>query len=173
MAELTGSSIDSVNLEESVVVSVVTPYNTFGTVTEADVYFGVMLHGEIWERQTPIRKYKALVSATQLVNDLRYAGRKTDESQMLEFPRNGATTVPLAIKQATYEVGLALLKGANVESEYNSLFVSSRGFGSVKTDFDTDSAPEHKKSGIPSLRAWQLLLPYLKPNTDLRLRRVD
>jgi len=168
---ITETLSESLDFTEATIVEVIAEFPIYGTREEADRYFGVLLNGELWERTTPIRKYKALVSATQQINTLRFAGRKTDDSQALEFPRYGDAEVPLAIRQATYEEALSLLKGVDPTTEYDNLFVRSRGFGSLRTDYEPQNPPEHKKAGITSLRAWQLLLPYLKPALDLKLRR--
>jgi hypothetical protein len=162
---------ESVDFTESLVVEIISEHPTYGSVQEADRYFGVLLHGELWERSTNIRKYKALVTATKQFDTLRYSGVKTSADQALEFPRFGQTTVPLAIRQACYEEALSLLKGVDPTTEYDNLFVRSRGFGSLRTDYEPQNPAEHKKAGITSLRAWQMLLPYLKPALDLKLRR--
>lgn len=162
---------DTLDLVEGTITEVIAEHPTYGSVQEADRYFGVLLHGELWELTTPIRKYKALVSATKQIDTLRFAGRKTDDLQVLEFPRFGQLEVPLAIRQAAYEEALSLLKGVDPTTEYDNLFVRSRGFGSLRTDYEPQNPPEHKKAGVTSLRAWQLLLPFLKPALDLKLRR--
>lgn len=162
---------DFLGLTECLIFEIISEFPTFGTVIDANRYFGVLLYGELWDRTTPIRKYKALVTATGVINQLRFSGRKTDDTQTLEFPRYGDTSVPLAIQQACYEEALSLLKGIDPTTEYDNLFVRSRGFGSLRTDYEPQNPPEHKKAGITSLKAWQLLLPYLKPALDLKLRR--
>lgn len=171
MPEILEDIGDALGFTETLIFEIISEFPTYGTVQEADRYFGVLLHGELWDRSTPIRKYKALVTATQTIDTLRFAGRKTDELQTLEFPRYGVTSTPLAIKQACYEEALSLLRGVDPTTEYDNLFVRSRGFGSLRTDYEPQNPPEHKKAGVASLRAWQLLLPYLKPALDLKLRR--
>lgn len=163
---------DSFTLEETLIVEAIAEYPIYGSMDESNRYFAVLLHGELWERESRDRKYKALVSATSLIDELRFGGVKTDDTQTLEFPRYGDTEVPIAIRQATFEVALALLRGIDIEAEYENLFVSSRKFGPVETKL-TGSVPEHKKHRIPTVRAWQKLLPYLKPALDLKIRRVD
>lgn len=162
---------ESLLIVEELTFEVVAEFPYYGTIAEADRYFGVLLHAELWERTTPIRKYKALVSATKVIDNLRFAGRKNDSDQDLEFPRNDEEEVPLAIRQACYEEALALLRGVDPVTEYDNLFVKTRGFGPIKTDYDSSRVPEYKKHGIASLRAWHYLLPFLKPNLDLRIRR--
>lgn len=172
MPDILDSLGDSFLVIEDLIVEIISEHPIYGSAQEADRYFGVLLHGELWERSSNIRKYKALVSATKQIDTLRFAGRKTIESQILQYPRFGDTSIPLAIRQATYEEALSLLKGVSLETEYDNLFIKSRGFGTLITDYwNEQSPPEHKKAGVTSLRAWQLLLPYLKPALDLKLRR--
>lgn len=162
---------EAFDFTELLIVEIISEHPTYGSVQEADRYFGVLLHGELWERSTSIRKYKALVSATKQIDTLRFSGVRTVATQPLEFPRFGLDTVPIAIRQAAYEEAISLLKGVDPTTEYDNLFVRSRGFGSLRTDYEPQNPPEHKKAGITSLRAWQIILPYLKPALDLKLRR--
>jgi hypothetical protein len=162
---------ESISLTESVLYEIVPEYDYYGTINEADRYFSAMLHGELWSKTTYDRKRRSLITATQKINTLRFAGVKTEEDQLLEFPRGGETEVPLSIKKACFEIALSLLKGISSETEYDNLFVRSRKFGQIQTDYDNSGVPEYKVSGIPSLTAWNYLYPYLKPALDLRLRR--
>ncbi len=171
MPEITQPYSETLPFTEGFITSVISEHPTYGTVQEADRYFAVLLHGELWNRTPPLKRYKALVTATRQIQTLRFAGVKTDPDQVLEFPRSGATEVPLYVRYATYEEGLNLLKGADLTTEFNGLFAKSRVFGSLRTDYEPQNPPEHKKAGITSLRAWQLLLPFLRPALDLKLRR--
>jgi hypothetical protein len=172
MPEIDQSISETLDFSEVYIFQVIAEHPTYGSIQEADRYFGVLLHGELWDVTTPIRKYKALVTATKKIDTLRFAGVKTDNLQTLQFPRYGQTEVPLAIRQATYEEALSLLKGVDAETEYDNLFLRTRAFGTLRVDYDLNRpAPEHKKAGITSLRAWQLLIPYMIPALDLKLRR--
>jgi hypothetical protein len=147
----------------------------FGDVAGADRYFSSVLHGELWECTDYERKMKALVTATQAINELRFAGIKNCSHQPLEWPRNYHPNTPLGVLQATYEEALALLKGIDPATEASNLYVKSRVFGRlqrVQTDYDFSlHAPEHVVAGIASYRAWQLLKPFLSPAKGVRLRR--
>lgn len=171
MPEITETINETLSFVDDCIYGVISEHPIYGTVQEADRYFGVLLHGELWEKTIYLRKYKALVSATKQIDTLRFAGRKTEDDQTLEFPRYGDDEVPLAIRQATYEEALSLLRGIDPTTEYDNLFIRSRGLGSLRTDYEPQNPPEHKKAGITSLRAWHILLPYLKPALDLKLRR--
>jgi hypothetical protein len=143
----------------------------YGDVVGADRYFSSLLYGQTWEVTDATQKSKALVQASGLIDTLRFAGSKTDYSHPMEFPRNGETVVPQAINEACYELALTLLKEIDPDTELDNLYVQSRYFGKLRTDYDCSSAPEHKLAGIPNLTAWRKLKPYLSPNLTLRLRR--
>jgi hypothetical protein len=147
----------------------------FGDIAGADRYFSSVLHGEMWEHTCYEKKMKALVTATQAINELRFAGQKTNPRQPLEWPRNCHVLTPLGVLQATYEEALSLLKGIDPATEASNLYVKSRVFGRlqrVQTDYDFSlHAPEHVVAGIASYRAWQLLKPFLSPAKGVRLRR--
>lgn len=162
---------ESLELDESLTMEVTNFQPMFGAVEGADRYFSEQLYGQLWETQSLDNKQKALMTATRNINNLRFAGRKNDDGQPLEFPRNGDTVVPEAIQRATYEEALALLKGIDPETEYGNLSVSSRVFGKVRTDYAARHAPEHVVAGIASRNAWILLQPFLDPARGVRLRR--
>lgn len=142
-------------------------YGTFGAAT---IYFNSKLHGELWNYTPILKRQQALVQATQDIDNLSFQGEKI-EGQILEFPRIPNSTVPLEVEQATYEIALAYLKGVEPDTELANLYVKSRVFGSVKTDYDYASVPEHIRAGIPSYLAWNLLNKFLKPGINLPIRR--
>jgi hypothetical protein len=174
MPEFTENPSDALGISESLTMQVSNYKPMFGSVEGADRYFSEQIYGQLWEVQSLTKKQQALMTATRNLNSLRFAGRKTDEGQPLEFPRNGGTEVPEAIQRATYEEALALLKGIEPDTEYAGAFVTSRVFGrQLRTDYDTRSIPEYVVAGIASHRAWILVKPLLDPARDVRLRRVS
>lgn len=165
---------DYLNLQDQMLFQVTNFSPIFGSVAGADRYFATVLHGQLWECTPFDQKMKALVTATNAINLLRFAGEKSYPHQILEWPRNHKP-IPLELLQATYEEALALLKGIDPVTEASNLYVKSRVFGRlqrVQTDYDFSlHAPEHVVAGIASFRAWQLLKPLLSPAKGVRLRR--
>jgi hypothetical protein len=99
--------------------------------------------------------------------------RAANRAQALEFPRDGDTTVPTDIEQAAYLIAYALLDGRDPELELENLSVTSHRYSSVGTVYNRDMTPlAHIVNGIPSVSAWNLLSPYLRPATELRITRV-
>lgn len=146
---------------------------SYTSVGETDTYFASRLHNMDWVEATDPNKQIALAEATRIIDRLNFSGYKTSETQALEFPRNGSTIVPQAIKDATAEIALALLGGVDPERELRGLRVTSRRFSAVGTTYDPHGAPLHILAGVPSATAWGLLLPYLSDNRGIIVRRVS
>jgi hypothetical protein len=144
------------------------------SVSDADNYFATeRLHADAWSEATTADKQKALYEATRLIDTLRFAGIKADSSQELEFPRFDDTVVPDGVQKACCEIALALLDGVDIETEMQLTRAIANGFTTVRTTYDSGIADVAKVHGIPSQRAWNFLLPYLKPARDIRLRRTS
>ncbi len=144
----------------------------YGSVNEADSWFQQRLYNRPWTSSSRQRKIAALVEATMLINNLRFAGEKTDEDQPNEFPRDGDTDVPLAIRRATYELALPLLDGQDVEKEIRGHNIIAQGFAGARMENNVSSPQEHTRNGILSFIAWQMLVPYLADPNAITMRRV-
>lgn len=146
----------------------------YGSLDEASSYFASRLYNRPWVGANPQKKRAALVEATQLIDNLDFWGAKNDDLQALEFPRNSITSsVPVAIRQATYEIALKLLEGFDVDKEVSALTVTGIGFAGKRSTFDRSSNQDHTRNGIPSFKAWQLLVPYLSDPRSLTMVRVN
>lgn len=143
----------------------------YGTVAEADTYFGYKLYGSIWLANDPNNKVKALIEATVRIDNLNFIGSKTSDEQALQWPRNGATVVHEKVLNATYEVAYQLLDGRDPDLEFELLRKESSNVGPSNSSIDTNIVPEHIVNGIPSVLAWRLLKPLIRPNTCIRLNR--
>jgi hypothetical protein len=143
----------------------------YGSVNEANNWFQQRLYNKPWMKSNPRQREAAIAEATQLIDNIVYWGTKTDENQSNEFPRNGATVVPLDVRRATYEIALALLDGVDIEREMRGLQITASGFAGARTHYDRTVPQEHIRNGIPSFKAWQLLTQYMAdPNIISRVR---
>jgi hypothetical protein len=107
-------------------------------------------------------------------NDPGIANRTAEVTQPREFPRDDDTVVPAAIEHACYYIAYALLAGRDPEMELENLAVTSHRYSSVGTAYNREIAPlEHIVNGIPSVNAWNLLKPFLRANTEVRITRVS
>lgn len=146
---------------------------SYVTVFECEEYFANLLYSGPWDSATEEDKNKAIVTATQIIDSLNYADDKTEDDQELEFPRGTDTTVPQAIKDACAEIALALLDGYDIEQGFRTQNIKSTSYSGVSTTYDINALPEYAKLGIPSVRAWRLLRPYIEFNAGISISRVN
>ena len=150
---------------------ITTPYLT---KAEADSYFAGRLNTECWDDADDATKDKALLQATRAIDRLNFRGKKTEDSQELQFPRDDDTVVPDDIKAACAEESLQLLEGKDPEMERESLAVTKQEFGKAKIQFDNlTSRPINILNGIMSIVAWSYLLPYLRDPLSFRFSRTS
>ena len=147
--------------------------SNYADVDYGDAYFALRLRSQAWDDATDDDKVKALTEATDIIDQLNFAGDKTDSDQENQFPRSGDSDIPDAIKQAACEIAKALLDGVDPEKEFENLFKLSTSYGGVRTSFDRTSVAGHTVSGVPSFKAWKLLFPYLRDPAQIRIQRVD
>ena len=185
----------------------------YGTINEANDYFGSRLHSSAWTNAVQADQPKALLAATRIIDKLNYKGHKatvwavlktyladdnflwgwpfisTDSwpyrpsraeleaaelAQPLQFPRDSDTVVPEAIRQACYEIAYSLLDGRDPELDLEALAINHQAYGNVQTTYSRDQVPlEHILNGIPSIVAWRLVRPFLRPTNELKLSRIS
>jgi hypothetical protein len=143
-----------------------TSYMTTGTANE---YFKMRLNSQVWFASEPSDQMAALATATRYIDRLNFIGSKTDDTQEHQFPRSGDTVVPKDIQYACCEIAIALLDGVDIERERENLDMTQQSYGSTKSTYDRATRPAHILAGIPSIVAWNYLLPYLP---DMRLVAV-
>ncbi len=168
-----------------------TPYNSefldaYGTLSEANNYFDNRLRSVAWKRAKTIDKKAAMHEATQMIDQLNFAGIKADASQTHQFPRGptpqiicGVTTtgdpdteIPTDIKKACFEVAMKLIQGYDPDREADILVANSQTYNNVRTGYDRSFIPDYMRAGIPSFRAWTYLKPYLRDPEEIDLVRV-
>lgn len=147
-----------------------TPYVTN---TEANTYFESRLHSEAWDTATSTNRTKATKEATLIIDRLNFLGEKFSEDQERQFPRYDDSTVPDDIKNATCEIALALLDGVDPDMEYENLFMQSQQYANVRSTYDRTRSPENIVAGVPSVRAWRYLRPYLRDQQSVHLNRIS
>lgn len=148
---------------------------SYGTVARGNTYFLNYSFdvNDLWSTTNDDRKTIALNRATIMIDSLEFKGDKTDATQLHEFPRDAATTVPVDVERATYEIAWAILDGRDVEHENESLDVEELGMNRVRVRKNLKAYSEAKLHGIPSTVAWDLLRPFLKEGATLDLTRED
>jgi hypothetical protein len=162
----------------------------YGTVSAGNAFFAERLHSTTWTEATATEREIALKEATVIIDRLNFKGdkhavallsddatdteiRAANVSQELEFPRDDDTAVPTEITQACYLIAYALLDGVDPELETRNLAITSHRYSSVATAYNRDMVPlEHVVNGVPSVSAWNLLRPFLRDTTGVKLVRT-
>lgn len=115
--------------------------NSYVSVAEADFYFTDRMDVAAWTAADETEKGKALVTATGLLDQLRWTGSVMDEGQLLAFPRNGnyfdprvgtyvyldSSTVPKRILNGTMELAYHLLNNDGLLDDSGSVKTLSVG----------------------------------------------
>lgn len=146
-----------------------TPYITS---TDAATYFLTVLNTTAWDNATSTRKDKALLEATRIIDNLNYKGAMAIDTQEHQFPRGTDTVYPQDIKDACCEIALALLDDIDPEIEFQNLRISTTTYADVKVNYDRSTLPANILAGVPTMRAWRLLLPYLRDPRNITLVKV-
>jgi len=170
-------------------------------VSGGDTFFEARLHSFEWLSKIPADKLKALVQATELIDQFQYIGNKaavqtviddlgdcadlsTEEnqqllqdaelSQPLEFPRGTDATVPEAIEKACYLIAKALLGGRDPDADLENLSVKSSAYGGVRTSYQRDgNNQEHLGHLIPSAQAFFLIRPFFRERNSFDIKRTS
>ena len=145
----------------------------YGTIALADTYFGERLVSGVWENSIAGDRTKALIMATRAVDRLNFADEKTDSDQELQFPRGTDTEIPADILLAVYECAISFLDGVDIDLEQELLGVTSDAYSGARATYDPAHRLDHFRAGIPSSRAWQFLMPYLRDPQEVTIRRVS
>ena len=140
---------------------------------DANDYFNGRLNSEAWEDAANTDRNKALITATKMIEQLNFIGIKNSEDQEFQFPRGGDSTTPQEILDAVCELAYELLDGKDPDLEFENLAMTSQGYGNVRSTYDRSIVQEHILAGIPSVRAWRLLKPYLRDSKAIIISRVS
>lgn len=144
--------------------------SSYLTKDTAETYLDRIINTSVWDNASDADKTAALAWATEIIDNLNYVGEANSEAN--QFPRDGDAEVPDDIYYACVYIAIALLDGMNPDYEYENLSIQVHTIGNVKTQRDTLLAQAHVVAGVPSRRAWTLLVPYLRNPNVLELRNV-
>lgn len=145
----------------------------YGSVHLADVFFNTLptTRTETWTANSAVAKRRALIEATRAIDRLAYRGAKSSVTQPLEFPR-AEGVVPTQIEEASYYVAEKFLPGSNADDEYSIVGVIQEKFHAVMREYSEENRDlTHIISGVPSIEAWRLLMPFLRSPRQFRFQR--
>lgn len=123
--------------------------NSYLTETEGDDYFNTRLYATVWTVASSDDKKRSLIWATRLIDlFFEWTGSVYSLTQALRWPRSGMltidgnfidnTAIPALLKEATAELGLALLKrDRSEEPELLGQGFSSASASSVSVTVDS------------------------------------
>lgn len=131
--------------------------NSYVTVAEANTYFGNRLDVAAWDNASDTLKEQSLITATSMLDELRWVGLAASADQPLAFPRTGiyfdprlgtnvtldGASVPDRILKATYEQAYHLLNNDGLLDATNR--VSSLEVGPIKLERITTA---NKRPGV-------------------------
>lgn len=153
------------------------------TYSEAEAYANERLNVEAWDAavdsdgsiagEPGSETYKSIAMATKIIDRLNYRGSKTASTQANEFPRGEDTDVPDDIKQACFEIALALLDGVNPDLEAENLGMIAQGYANVRSTYDRSVPAPHISAGVPSITAWRYLVPFLRNPQEVSINRTS
>ena len=149
------------------------PEGVYISVSTGDYLASCRLNTTAWDESSNTDKTAAICMATEIIDTLNFIGEKTVDDQVLEFPRDEDTEIPVGIQRACFEIALALLDGADPDFDFANLNLVSQGIANVRSTYNRSSPQPHIIAGVPSPTAWRLLLPYLRDVRALKLSRVN
>ena len=138
-------------------LKLVEDFGAYVSRPDAEIYFYNRLWSGAWEESTDRDKEKALITATKAILNLSL--------MTLE-------TIPQDLKDASCEIAIALLDGIDPEKEFENLSMISQGYANIRSTYDRTIRQEHIESGVVSIKAWQLIKPYLDVSKELKFSRV-
>jgi hypothetical protein len=172
----------------------------YGTVVDANLFFAARLHSYDWDIASVDDRQKALVQASEYIDQFDYIGQKAsvytlvenssddtdwnedsnkaliqaaEEAQPLEFPRDADTDVPTEIETATYLIAKSLLSGRDPDQDLEALSVKGASYGGVRTTYQRDgNNQEHITHLIPSPQAFNLIRPFFRERNLFEVKRV-
>ena len=150
--------------------------NSYCDLAFADAYAANQSWAASWTALTEDEKTVALITATQWMEMLSYAGTRCDATQRLAWPRTGATcdgiasdcaSIPYKIKQTEVELAWqahqnpgAIIGGGG--STPSGVFVKRQKLGSLEVEYDQFDAD----TGASSCSTCDIVLskfPFVKP----------
>lgn len=141
-------------------------YEVFASLPTADIYLAAEPNADLWREADQEANGRADISATRILNRMRWAGEKTDADQALAFPRintgvDGADefTIPQAIIDGSIELANAIRNGydaANLASTASG--VRRQKAGSVEIEYFASVSVDGLRLPLPVM---ELIGPYL------------
>ena len=137
--------------------------NSYVSVADADAYIALRLNSSEWTAADTATKQAALVTATSMLDEMfAWRGEPATTTQALHWPATDATdcaggeindaTIPAAVKNATCEQALYLLKFDATQTPTAIMQgLKSASVGSISSEFDSAMIPAKAQSRVTSI----------------------
>lgn len=136
------------------------------TVTDAQTFLDGELDTEPWDLSDDITRAKALEMASRLIDSLPL-------HPAYVFIDRTSSSVPQDFKDACVLIAVRLLENSSINERVEGLKLLSYQYDKIKATLNPDSPAEHILAGIPDIRAFRLLKPYLIQLSAIRLSRTS
>jgi hypothetical protein len=145
--------------------------NSYVTLAEADSYMEARLNSTSWDDATTDNQNRALVEASRELTSRAWAGRRTDDTQALSWPRQWAhdpdnpiyayfdtDVIPQRVKDATCELAFQfILAGTtDVAALEGTAGIKSETVGPISVEYDTYSRAK-------GLARYPRVMDYIRP----------
>lgn len=155
--------------------------NSYASVADGDAYHAMHLYATAWTQATDANKEKALIWSTRLLDEqMVWTGHKLEDSQALQWPRNGvidkgdflieSTTIPQSLKDSVSEFARFLI------SSDRTAEADTIGFKRIKAgpvEVEIDKADRESLSQIIPRHVLEMLWPLGVPRRgQTKLRRT-
>lgn len=121
-------------------------YDVYADIATADEYLNASPDYATWDALTDPVKGRYLITATRILERQRWQGSKTDDDQLLAWPRSGLTYpdgtavdengIPQQIVDACCEIALSLALGTDVQGTATTARTEKRlKAGSVEVEY--------------------------------------
>jgi hypothetical protein len=147
-------------------------FTGYADLNYAAEYLQLRLGTIDWDAATDQQKEAALQMAADDLDRLPLIGYRTSREQERRFPRNDETEVPENVKKANVELALEYLKGVDSQEEYSLLTRQEVMYGPIREKRHPQLVEPHIVAGIPSLRAFRYMIPFLRDERSVSLVRT-
>lgn len=141
-------------------------YEVFADLATADTYLAAEPHADLWREGDAEANGRADVSATRILNRMRWPGTKADADQALAWPRSGTAladvdefTIPQPIIDASIELANAIRNGYDASNQASTASgVRRQKAGSVEIEYFASVSIDGYRLPLPVM---ELIGPYL------------
>jgi hypothetical protein len=132
--------------------------NTYSTLAEADAYFESRLHTDTWDAAVDADKERGLLMAARLLDaNWIWNGRRTNDTQRMEWPRTGV------LKEAgtgSWDWNFGFFRFLDENEIPRQLKEAQAEFAALLLASDTTANIDQSVQGITSLRAGSVSLSF-------------